>query len=137
MLDCCCCLLLFVVVVVMCVCHLRLLLLVVVPQAPPMDIIIAVVTNISATLSWRPPPRAFNNGPLTGYDVMASNLFTINGLFVSLRRKTASNMTSVKIDGLLPFNKYEVRVAAHTSAGRGPWSDSKHFTTKSASMSFP
>jgi hypothetical protein len=103
-----------------------------VPEAPPRNIAVDMITNISATVSWQPPHRIFNNGPLTGFDVIVSSLFTANGSFINLRRQTTHNVTLVKIEGLHPFQKYEVRVAARTSAGRGPWSKRKCFTTESA-----
>ena len=127
----CCCVLLLLLLF----CHLRLLLFVV-PLAPPTDVIITEITNSSATVSWQRPPRAFNSGPLTGYDVNVRSLFAINGSVVNIT-KTTGDVTSVQINDLFPFQKHVVSVAAHTSAGRGPWSDGRQFTTKSASMSFP
>jgi hypothetical protein len=102
-----------------------------VPQAPPRVLNITDITNISAAVLWQPPPRAFRNGPLTGYDVVINSIFTINGSFVNMTRITG-HITSMIIDGLIPFQEYEVKVAARTSEGRGPWSDVKSFKTKYA-----
>jgi hypothetical protein len=107
-----------------------------VPQSPPTVVSIKKITNITVDVSWQPPPHAFRNGPLTGYDILVNSLFTINGSFVSME-KTIGDITSMIIDGLLPFQMYEVRVAARTSKGRGPWSNIRSFRTESTTPGPP
>ena len=116
----CCCLL--------CCCCIYFLLSAV-PRAPPTQIRVSNISSDSAVVSWKVPPIAFNNGPLTGYHVLFQSVFTVEGFFVNWTNQTAGDVTHFQVKQLRLFQRYMVAVAAATAEGRGPLSTSIEFTT--------
>lgn len=73
----------------------------------------------SITLSWNLPLPEDLNGVITGYTVKVEN--TDSGetsLFTTTERVYTVNTT------LIPYQSYNISVAASTVEGRGPFSDS-------------
>ena len=87
----------------------------IVPSAPPQNVTIVSILPNSFSLSWEPPDNEYQNGILTGYTVMTVNDDTT----IMTQSSTATNAV---VSNLRPFTMYEVTIAAHNSAGRGPFS---------------
>jgi receptor-type tyrosine-protein phosphatase Q len=87
-----------------------------VPSAAPQNVTIRGIQSQSFIISWKPPPDEHQNGIITHYTITIVNLET--GAVTTLNRTDTDSI----ISDLTPFTTYEVKVAAHTSAGRGPFS---------------
>lgn len=77
-----------------------------------------------------PEPRSTRNGVLIGYDITYS---TLGGPESSV----ASTLLQHDITGLLPQTTYSIRVAAKTSAGVGPASNTTLVTTAATGSPTP
>ena len=75
-------------------------------------------TPTSLTLSWSPPPPEHRNGIITEYMVIVLVLSTLQATGYN------TNDTMLALTGLQPYSNYQMRVAASTSAGWGPQTDS-------------
>ena len=95
---------------------LKVLLLSIVPSAVPQNVTIELVLSRSFTISWQPPADEDQNGLITHYTVLTTDLATDDTTVLN-----TTDTISIVSD-LIPFTTYEVTVAAHTSAGRGPFS---------------
>lgn len=89
---------------------------IVVPSAPPLNVTIESVLSRSLSISWQPPADKDRNGIITQYTISYLNLEEVDTYII--------NTTEIEntVTDLTPFTTYEVKVAAHTSAGRGPFS---------------
>lgn len=87
-----------------------------VPSAPPDSITAGVFNNSAGWVRWSPPPPQHHNGIIIGYKIQmkgsASRLLLMN-----------ASTTSVLIGNLTSGGLYNVRVAALTHAGLGPFSN--------------
>ncbi len=100
--------------------------LVSVPHGPIGHAQIPVATSTSITLQWAPPTPEDQNGEIR-YRVNVTEVDN-RGNFVQF--STAS--TSMTIQSLHPFIKYEIRIAAYTVVGDGPYSSPINVMTKEA-----
>ena len=87
---------------------------------------ILCLTEVSALVSWTPPPQSSLNGKLTKYAV---TLKKNNGKIFKVYK---TNEDKIEIQKLNPFTEYLVQVAARNSAACGPISSSLSFTTLEA-----
>lgn len=87
-----------------------------VPSAPPQNVVIEGVLSQSFRINWQPPDNEHQNGIITEYSVKIVNLELENATYLNVTD------TDITVSNLQPFIQYEVTVAAHTSAGRGPFS---------------
>ncbi len=83
-------------------------------------------SSTSVLVSWEPPPRRDRNGVSTSYHLN----FTSDEEFANGgSRDVNSSDTMMVVDGLEEFVKYNFVVAALTSEGIGPYSDTTSATT--------
>ena len=89
---------------------------IIVPSAAPRNVIIEGLRSRIFNINWQPPVDEDQNGLITHYTVYVGNLETE---VVTLQNATD---TDIIVSDLTPFTTYEINIAAHTSAGRGPFS---------------
>ena len=107
-----------------------------VPAAAPSNIGAAARTARSLAIAWDLVPLALLHGPRVAQNlsiVRSGDSDDIHGgasaaAYVAL----PGNATSYTVEGLLPYTTYEIRLAAKTNAGQGPWSQPAAITTRSA-----
>ena len=91
------------------------------PSAPPTSVRVSGRSSSSITVQWGPVDCADRNGDITGYSVRYGNeTMSVSG---------DSSGGMYVISGLMPSNTYFIQVAAETSAGTGPYSDSQEALT--------
>jgi hypothetical protein len=90
------------------------------PAQPPTDVMITSITSRSLTVTWMPPPISFQNGLITGYDVMAARV----GVNETLVRPLVvyTNGALKTLTGLIPYTNYSVSVRAINIAGKSEYS---------------
>lgn len=87
-----------------------------VPSAAPQNVVIESVLSKSFRINWQPPDNEHQNGIITEYSINIVNFESENITHLDVTD------TDITVSNLQPFTQYEVTVAAHTSAGRGPFS---------------
>lgn len=96
-----------------------------VPDGPPQMLTAKTDSITSVTVSWKPPKRELQNGPIVGYHLW----YTSNpSQLMSAWRSLSVTMNTTLLDGLQPGVNYTIAVAASTSVGYGP-SDQIVFAT--------
>ncbi len=90
-------------------------------------------SSTSVLVSWEPPPRRNRNGVITSYrlNFTSDAEFAIGG-----SRDVNAPDTTMMIDGLEEFVEYNFVVAALTSEGIGPFSNSTNATTFQDGMNY-
>ena len=74
------------------------------------------MTSSNITVQWEPVDCIHHNGDITGYSVQyGTETMSVSG---------DSSGGMYVISGLMPSTTYSIQVAAETSAGTGPYSDS-------------
>ena len=91
-----------------------------VPSSPPTSVASSVLSSSTVQLSWNPPDPTGQNGRITSYTVIVSNIATSE----TITHTTSAITTSLVVSGLSAFTAHECYIAANTSVGMGP------FTTK-------
>ena len=89
-------------------------LLIPAPSSPPTNITVLHTNSTSFTLSWLPPPPEDHNGDIIEYQVTITRLSTL------VTTTLITNTTQLLVVRLVPYNGYEVTMAAFTSEGSGP-----------------
>ena len=84
------------------------------PSSPPTNITVLHTNSTSFTLSWLPPPPEDHNGDIIEYQVTITRLSTL------VSTTLITNATQLVVARLVPYNGYEVTMAAFTSEGSGP-----------------
>lgn len=99
-----------------------------VPSSTPQNITIENTSSQSFTINWQPPDDEYQNGIIIKYSVIVVD--------IDLGSVTQLNVTGtdITVSNLKPFMRYEVMVAAHTTAGRGPFSATQVVQTQEAGM---
>jgi len=87
------------------------------PAAPPQNIQTIVQNSTSISVFWDPPPFPDRNGVITGYQVVITNLNRSNVSEVI----NVTSPSHVATD-LQEFEAYNIKVAAMTAIGLGPFS---------------
>ena len=64
---------------------------------------------------WDPPLPEQQNGPIVTYTIVIVTVETAESQFTT-------NDTNLILNSLMPYTTYEWTVAAHTTAGMGPFS---------------
>ena len=77
-----------------------------------------VINSTSISVYWGPPPFDDQNGVITGYRVIITNLNRTN-----ISMSISVTNTSYTAIGLEKFVVYDIQVAAMTAVGLGPFSD--------------
>ena len=87
-----------------------------VPRTAPQNVTIDSVEPQGFNISWMPPADDDRNGIITYYTISITDIE--NNIIITLNQTD----TQSTVSSLTPFTRYEVKVAAHTSVGRGPFS---------------
>ena len=90
----------------------------VVPEGAPISLEGFVTSSTSAYLKWHPPSYEEQNGVIIEYVINVTVQETGESY------ELTSNTTSLELTNLRPHRTYECIVAAATSVGLGPFSDS-------------
>jgi hypothetical protein len=93
------------------------------PRTAPLNVTVESVQSQGFIISWEPPADKDQNGIVTHYTISLTDLDT--NIIVTLNQTN----TESTVTGLAPFTTFEVKVAAHTHAGRGPFSPIQTFQT--------
>lgn len=93
------------------------------PSGPPQNVTLGVNDSRSITLNWNHPLPEDINGIILDYTI---NISYSNGV---TSFQTGSNSTVYIVGSLQAFVAYTCVIAAHTSVGQGPFSNSITLTT--------
>ncbi|GFU30687.1 roundabout homolog 2 [Nephila pilipes] len=93
-----------------------------VPSAPPDNLQVRVIGPKIATISWSPPPPQHRNGLLQGYSIRILD----NSSQLHAQITTNATTTSVTLTNLTIGSVYNIKAAALTASGMGPFSPSIH-----------
>ena len=99
------------------------LLLITAPSSAPLSMQTSSDSPYGITISWLPPPPVDRNGIILYYRVLVMEVETSTAF-----EWTSSDRTAERYS-LHPYYLYECSVAAHTSAGTGPFTVSQTVQT--------
>ena len=94
------------------------LTLLLVPDGPPTSLNGTALSSTSAYLTWNPPSYEKQNGVVREYIINVTVLETLEYF------QLTSNTTFLEVIKLRPYRTYMCIIAAATSVGLGPFSDS-------------
>ncbi len=94
------------------------------PYGSPLSVVTRVDGTTSANVSWAPPDPNLQNGIITYYTVVLTDL-----MFSMPDRVYNTTFTYYVFTGLEEYARYAFQVAAATQGGLGPLSTSIRFTT--------
>lgn len=86
------------------------------PSGPPEGVTVGDTLSTSFIVIWQPPANENQNGLILGFTVKIVDLSSNNETQIYVTE------TSLEVLDLMPFTLYEVAIAAHNAAGRGPFS---------------
>ncbi|CAF96907.1 unnamed protein product [Tetraodon nigroviridis] len=103
------------------------------PPGPPTSIHVEEISDITASLSWRPGPD--NHSPITAYAIQARTPFSLGWQAVTtVPDVVAGHQLRATVTELSPWVEYEFRVLASNAIGTGePSKPSKQARTKGTS----
>lgn len=101
-----------------------------VPSTAPKNVDIEGILSQSFRINWQPPNNEDQNGIITEYSVRIVNFDLENVTYLNVTD------TDITVSNLQPFTQYEVSVAAHTSAGKGPFSAPQIVQTQESGRTF-
>jgi len=101
------------------------------PSSPPTMVELTTVTAYKINMTWEPPPNDALNGILRNFIIEWRTSGGSNNSSIRLN----SDEHSYMLTNLKPFTKYEVRIAAITSA-RGPFSNWSAVRTAEAGKNY-
>ena len=104
-------------IIMVCICKFVLRTFLLAPSAAPKRLSLNESYSTSLTMQWKPVPCADRNGIITGYVVMHRRV----GHEMFHTENVTGNVRELKITGLDPSTEYEVKVAAVTVVGVGPY----------------
>ena len=87
------------------------------PSAPPGRILLNESSPISLSIHWGPVPCVHHHGRITGYVLMYRRKSQENFQI----KNVTGDIREFEITGLKPSTEYEVKVAAVTVVGVGPY----------------
>ncbi|KAJ6643801.1 Neogenin [Pseudolycoriella hygida] len=96
-----------------------------VPTEPPTNVTLEATSSTSITMRWEPPPEEEQNGPITGYKIR----------YRKQKQKTVQVATSpanarrYELTDLDRMGAYQVKIAAMTINGTGPFTEWYHVET--------
>lgn len=100
------------------------------PSAAPLNLVASSNSPYRVTLQWSPPPLIDRNGVILYYKSQIREVET------GQTHTLTSYQLNVSFESLHPHYNYQCKVAAHTAAGTGPYSDVQLVQTQSAGI-FP
>ena len=86
------------------------------PSGPPEGVTVGDTLSTSFIVIWQPPANENQNGLILGYTVKIVDLSSNNETEIYVTE------TTLEVLDLMPFTLYEVAIAAHNAAGKGPFS---------------
>ena len=89
----------------------------IVPTSAPINIMAMSVHPESLYISWEPPPKIDQNGPITDYVILYSRVGS------NVIDDIITSRSTYTITELFPFVNYSVEIAAMNVNGTGPFSD--------------
>ncbi|XP_036370418.1 roundabout homolog 2-like [Octopus sinensis] len=99
------------------------------PSVSPGNFTIHQIRQRTLEISWEPPPRFYQNGPLTHYVVNYKAISSIDDYPDVNRQYFPADSLKANVTGLLSGTKYSFEIAAENEAGQGPASNPVYFTT--------
>lgn len=93
-----------------------------VPRGPPLSVSVNVLNATCAIATWNAPSLTERNGLITHYVVNVSEIDTFHSL------SQLSTQSYLELSSLHPSYTYQIRVAAATALGVGPYSVTNAFT---------
>ena len=101
------------------------------PSSPPGNISLSPNNSRSIIVTWNHPLPAEINGIIIDYSINITSTTSSSSFLIG------SNATQYVIGSLKPYVSYSCIIAAHTSVGQGPFSNSISLTTPEDSPRAP
>ena len=96
-----------------------------VPSEPPANVTLEASSSTSVIIRWEPPPVEDRNGQITGYKIKYRNK-NKKGLLVET---TPANVRHYELENMDRMSAYQMKIAAMTINGTGPFTDWHHIET--------
>lgn len=97
-----------------------------VPSEPPRDIVGTAVDSTSLVITWNPPPEESKNGVLISYKILYTKISLGNSVpfedQTTMTIEVDADVRTHMIENLDKWTVYEIKMAAATIKGDGPWS---------------
>lgn len=94
------------------------------PTEPPSNVTLEATSSTSITVRWQPPPVEDRNGQITGYKIR----YRKNKKALQVET-TPANVRHWELKGLERLSAYQVKIAAMTVNGSGPFTEWHHIET--------
>ncbi|XP_037952309.1 neogenin-like isoform X2 [Teleopsis dalmanni] len=94
------------------------------PSEPPNNVTLEVTSSSSITVYWEPPSEEEQNGQITGYKIRYRKLKD-----APQTKSTPANIRYFELNGLDRHSEYQVKIAAMTVNGSGPFTEWYRVTT--------
>ncbi|XP_058986959.1 neogenin isoform X2 [Musca domestica] len=88
------------------------------PSEPPNNVTLEVTSSTSITIHWEPPAEEERNGQITGYKIRYRKLKDAPQV-----KSTPANIRYYELSGLDRNSEYQVKIAAMTVNGSGPFTE--------------
>ncbi|EDW85568.2 uncharacterized protein Dwil_GK23150 [Drosophila willistoni] len=88
------------------------------PSEPPNNVTLEVTSSSSITVHWEPPPEEDRNGQITGYKIRYRKFKDAPQV-----KSTPANIRYFELSGLDRNVEYQVKIAAMTVNGSGPFTE--------------
>ena len=92
------------------------------PDGPPIFVTTTAITVSTITVTWSPPDLALQNGRITSYKLLYTNDPSQSD---DLRQSVTINANALRyqLTNLLVNTRYYIKIAAATSIGLGPYTN--------------
>ncbi|XP_029408057.2 neogenin isoform X6 [Bactrocera dorsalis] len=88
------------------------------PTEPPNNVTLEVTSSTSVTVHWEPPAEEERNGQITGYKIRYRKLKDTPQV-----KSTPANIRYFELKGLERHSEYQIKIAAMTVNGSGPFTE--------------
>ncbi|XP_067629924.1 neogenin isoform X2 [Eurosta solidaginis] len=88
------------------------------PTEPPNNVTLEVTSSTSITVHWEPPAEEERNGQITGYKIRYRKLKDTPQV-----KSTPANIRYFELTGLERQSEYQIKIAAMTVNGSGPFTE--------------
>ncbi|KAM7343025.1 neogenin protein frazzled isoform 6-T6 [Cochliomyia hominivorax] len=88
------------------------------PSEPPNNVTLEVTSSTSITIHWEPPSEEERNGQITGYKIRYRKFKDAPQV-----KSTPANIRYYELNGLDRNSEYQVKIAAMTVNGSGPFTE--------------
>uniref|UniRef100_A0A1L8DK65 Putative axon guidance receptor dscam n=1 Tax=Nyssomyia neivai TaxID=330878 RepID=A0A1L8DK65_9DIPT len=93
------------------------------PSEPPHNVSLEATSSTSVTISWEPPPEDKRNGQITGYKIRYRKMKKLQV------ETTPGNVRHYELRNLEKNSAYQIKIAAMTVNGSGPFTEWMHAQT--------